>query len=498
MNGGAAVVLDDDCADAVMPEQQCGGHPDKAAPDDENGGFARGHQRTRGERARSIEVYSAIVKAKSAGRPANAIIQWARVAVVVLLCLPTLHGQPRPQPDQRVLAAVRQQRDSYLDTLRQLVSIESGSRDIEGLNRISDLIAARLRALGGDVEMVTPGTDAARFEDTPQQIGRIVVARFRGTGTKKILLLAHMDTVYAKGMGAQQPFRIDGDRAYGLGIADDKHGVALVLHTLAALQMLNSHDYGLLTVSINGDEEISAPGARRLIERLGSEHDVVLSCEGSGREDSIRLATSGNGTVRMRVTGRASHAGSAPEQGRNALYELAHQILQTRDLSQPAVGLKMNWTLASAGSVRNAIPASAEATADVRVVRSSDWDVLERRVRERVANKLIPDTQVDVRVERRRPALQPTTGSRSLGERAKQIYGEIGRSLAVLDDPNGGATDAAIAALSTQAAVIEGFGLIGAGAHSNDAESIDVRSIEPRLYLLTRVVMDAAAAAGTK
>src|SRR5262245_14975194 len=223
--------------------------------------------------------------------------------------------------------------------------------------------------------MVTPGADTVRFEDTPAQVGRIVVARFRGTGTKKILLLAHMDTVYAKGMGAQQPFRVDGDRAYGLGIADDKHGVALVLHTLAALQAINVRDYGLLTVSINGDEEISAPGARRLIEKLGGEHDVVLSCEGGGAEDSIRLATSGNGTVRMKVTGRASHAGSSPDQGRNALYELAHQILQTRDLSQPSVGLKMNWTLASAGSVRNAIPAAAEATADVRVVRTSDWDV---------------------------------------------------------------------------------------------------------------------------
>ncbi len=418
--------------------------------------------------------------------------------LLVLACASAVQGQGRRTADERVLAAVRQQRTAFVDTLRQLVGIESGSRNIEGLNQISDLIAARLRALGGEVELVTPGADAVRFDDTPQQIGRIVLARFRGTGTKKILLLAHMDTVYEKGMGQQQPFRIDGDRAYGLGIADDKHGVALVLHTVATLQALDVRDYGLLTVSINGDEEISAPGARKLIEKLGSEHDLVLSCEGSGPEDSIRLATSGNGIVRMMVTGRASHAGGAPEQGRNALYELAHQILQTRDLSNPATGLKMNWTLAQAGSVRNAIPASAEATADVRVIQSSDWDVLERRVRERIANKLIPDTRVDIRVERRRPALQPTDASRAVAQTAKAIYGEMGRALKVTDEATGGATDAAIAALSTRAPVLEGFGLIGAGAHSNTAESVDLRSIEPRLYLLTRTVMEASASSGTR
>ena len=53
-----------------------------------------------------------------------------------------------------------------------------------------------------------------------------MVGHLHGTGTKKILLLAHMDTVYQRGMLAKQPFRIEGDRAYGLGIADDKQGVA--------------------------------------------------------------------------------------------------------------------------------------------------------------------------------------------------------------------------------------------------------------------------------
>ena len=418
-------------------------------------------------------------------------MKYATVVVFAVLLASTVTGGQAVDP---VLARVRPQRAPFIETLRELVSIESGSRDIEGLNRLSDVIANGLRALGGDVQLVVPGADVVRFEDTPAQIGRMVLARFRGTGTRNILLLAHMDTVYEKGAGARQPFRIDGDRAYGLGVADDKQGVALILHTLAILKAVNFREYGTLSVLINGDEEISSPGSRSVITRLGREHDVVLSCEGGGSEgdDRVQLATTGSGDVLLKVTGRASHAGQAPEQGRNALYELAHQIMQMRDLSDSAAGLKMNWTVASAGTVRNIIPAAAQAVADVRVQRSSDWDVIERRVRERVRRTLIPDTKVEVVVERRRPPLEPTTAARRLGDHAKRIYSELGKTLNVVSEGTGGATDAAIAALETRAAVMESFGLQGYGAHSNDAEFIYLSSIEPRLYLLSRMIMDIA------
>ena len=151
------------------------------------------------------------------------------------------------------------------------------------------------------------------MEDTPAQIGKMVRATFTGTGTKKILLLAHMDTVYPRGMLAKQPFRIKGDRAYGVGIADDKQGIAVIIHTIAMLKAMNFRDYGTLTVLINADEEISSPGSRSLITRLGAEHDAVLSFEGSRAEsDKLALATAGIASVTLNVQGRASHAGSAP------------------------------------------------------------------------------------------------------------------------------------------------------------------------------------------
>jgi glutamate carboxypeptidase len=394
------------------------------------------------------------------------------------------------QTEDRLLARVRQEQASYLATLKDLVSIESGSRDLEGLDRAATFIAGRLKALGGEVEIVPAPADMTRLEDTPSQPGKTVVARFRGTGTGRILLLAHMDTVYDRGSAAKQPFRVDGDRAYGLGIADDKSGVAIALHAVAVLNALALRDYALVTVLVNGDEEISSPGSRSLITRLGAEHDAVFSCEGSDASDSLRLATSGNGAALLRVKGRSAHAGSAPSDGRNALYELAHQILQMRDLSDPQTGATLNWTVARAGAARNIIPAAAEATADARVLRLRDWDVLEARLKERVTRKLIPDTEVTVTLERRRPPLEPTAASRAMAAHAARVYASIGRRLRVQDRSEGGGTDAAFAALKTKAPVVEGFGPIGAGAHSDERESIDLRSVEPRLYLLARMILD--------
>ena len=394
----------------------------------------------------------------------------------------------RAQAVESVLTGVRDERQRLIDTMRELVSIESGSRDFEGLTRIGRVIADRLRELGGEVQLVEPA-DIYHMQDTPDRIGPSVVGRFRGTGTRRILLLAHMDTVYLRGMLAEQPFRIEGDRAYGLGIADDKHGVALILHTLSVLKEVGFDDYGLITVLINADEEVSSPGSRSLITKLGREHDAVFSCEGGGAH-RIRLRTSGIGAFKLTVRGRASHAGAAPERGRNALYELAHQIMQTRDLSDPDAGLKMNWTIATGGDTRNVIPAEAQATADVRVLLVEDYDRIESEVRRRVANQLIPDTDIDLVFERRRPPLVISNASRRLARHARSVYGELGLELTVDEDATGGGTDAAFAALETDAPVLEGMGLQGYGAHSNNVEFVDLRSIEPRLYLLTRLIMD--------
>ena len=411
-------------------------------------------------------------------RPLMASLALAFVAVV---------GQAAPVADVHALAQKEQQ--PLLDTLRDLVHIESGSKDIEGLNQIAERSASQLKQLGGTVDVLQT-SDIYRLDDTPEKVGPAVQAVFKGTGSKKIMLIAHMDTVYLKGMLKGQPFRIDGDKAYGLGISDDKQGIALIIHTVALLQKLNFKDYGTLTVLINGDEEISSPGWRSTITRVAAEQDVVLSFEGGGTDGTLRLATSGIGAAYLTVQGKASHAGAKPEDGVNALYELSHQLLQMKDLSKSDEGLKLNWTVSKAGTNRNVIPAEATAQADARALRVADFDGLEKSLQEKVKSKLLPASKVDVKFEVRRPPLEASDASRRVAGYGKVIYQELGMSLNVLEKATGGGTDAAFAALKTKGAVVEGMGLSGYGAHSNDAEYVQINTIVPRLYLATRMIMD--------
>jgi glutamate carboxypeptidase len=420
-------------------------------------------------------------------------ISLRRVTVAAALCIAGCAAFAAP--DQRISALAAQQKQPLLDSLAQFVGIESGSRDREGLDKLAALIADKFRALGATVELIEPGSPASpdvyRMEDTPEKIGKMVKATFKGTGTKNVMLIAHMDTVYLKGMLAKQPFRIEGDKAFGLGIADDKQGVAVIVHAVAMLQQLGFKEYGTLTVLINADEEISSPGSRAMITKLAAQHDAVLSHEGSSvTDDKVSLATAGIASASLKVQGRASHAGSSPERGINALYEMAHQVLHMRDLSDPATGMKMNWTLAQAGTNRNVIPAEASAGADVRVTKVADYDRIEKLMMERVKTQLVPDAKVELRFERRRPPLETGAAALALAKHAQGVYAELGRPLGADDKVSGGGTDAAFAGLSGKAAVVERFGLQGFGAHSNDAEYVLLSSIEPRLYLVTRMVMD--------
>jgi glutamate carboxypeptidase len=304
------------------------------------------------------------------------------------------------------------------------------------------------------------------------------------------MMIAHMDTVYLRGMLKDQPFRIDGERAYGLGILDDKQGVAAIIHTVAMLQKLQFKDYGTLTVLLNGDEEISSPGSRSTITRVAADQDLVMSFESGSTDGSLRLATSGIGAAYLTVEGKSSHAGSRPEGGVNALYELSHQLLQMKDLSQPANGLKLNWTLAQVGTNRNVIPALANAQADARALKVSDFTELQTAMQEKIKNKLLPDSKVQVKFEVRRPPFEVTAASRQVAKLGQSIYAELGLPMKVLEVATGGGTDAAFAALQTKGGVIEGMGLSGHGAHSNDAEYVQINTIVPRLYLTTRMVMD--------
>ena len=279
----------------------------------------------------------------------------------LMLSLP--HAAQAQQADAALLAASRAAEPAVIKTLEDLVNIESGSAQLEGLNRLADYAQQRLQALGATTE---------RLKATRGPGGPIVKASFSGSGQRRILLIAHMDTVYQPGILQQQPVRREGNKLFGPGIADDKGGVAVILHAVALLCEAGWKDFQRLTVLLNSDEEIGSIGSGELIAATADEHDVVLSFEPTAakavvRDEGLLLGASGTATAVMDVKGRSSHAGAAPTLGRNALIELSHQLLQTRDVAAGIPGTQLNWTTAKAGEVRNQIPESATATGDVRL-----------------------------------------------------------------------------------------------------------------------------------
>lgn len=404
------------------------------------------------------------------------------VAAALTVCAT---GAMAAGPDAALLDAARAAQPSVVQSLKDMVTIESGSANIQGLTRMADYTSQRLQALRAKVERLPMTTSAAPM----------VKATLTGTGKRKIMLIGHMDTVYPAGILASQPIREDGNRLYGPGIADDKGGLAVILHSLEILKAQGWKDYAQITVLLNPDEEIGSGGSGDTIARLAAQHDVVLSCEPNvaksiAKAESLLLAAAGTATATMQVKGRAAHAGAAPELGRNALLELAYQMQQTRDVPKSVPGSQMNWTQAKTTGPLNQIPESATAIGDVRVTAEGAAQKLQAALQEKVnAGHLIPDTQTTVSMEEGRPAFVADARSKQLAARAQQIYAELDGRPLILIPGTGGGTDAGFASQSGKAVVLESFGLSGFGYHARD-EYVELDSIVPRLYLMTRILQE--------
>lgn len=385
-------------------------------------------------------------------------------------------------PQQDVYDAVEEQQQPLLDTLATLVNIDSGTGFVAGLSEVEALLTERLEALGAEVEAHPAETYG----------GNTLVGRLQGSGDRNIMLMIHYDTVFGEGAAEERPFRIEDGRAYGPGVGDAKGGVAVILHSLEVLQTLGFDDYGQLTVVLNPDEEKGSLGSRDLIQQLSADQDAVLVFEPTFSEDAadaVTVVTKGINYAFLEVSGRASHAGGAPEEGRNAVMELSHQLLQLGDLGDPDKETTLNWTIVEGGTKRNIIPEQARAEGDMRYFDSSEYERVLNEANDIIANQLIEDTEVEFRLDKGRPPLPPNPETQGLAEQAQQIYQELDRELQAVEI--GGGTDAAYAyhADSATPAVLESLGLVGGRFHS-DEEFVLVDSVVLRLYLTTRMIME--------
>ena len=391
-----------------------------------------------------------------------------------LAALVLAHVSQAAEVDKPLLAKAEKQKPEVLQLLGRMVNIDSGTFNGRGLDAVGALATAELKKLGGRIETSSAAPAA----------GHNIVATFTGKGKGRILLVAHMDTVFADGTAKARPFRIEGSRAYGPGIMDDKGGIVM---TIGALKMLQGFkDYAKITVLLNTNEETGSHGTRALIEKLAKEHDVAFNLEPGRSADGLVIARKGSGEIEMDVKGKAAHAGVAAKEGRNAALEAAHQVVQLSKLGDDAKQTTVNWTVIKSGDRSNVIPDHASAQADVRVAVAEEFDRVEHDIERISSQKLIPETQVAIHLRRGFPPMPASPITDAIAQRATGIYAELGRKLTL--ESTGGAADASLI-FAAGVPTLDGLGIVGGGIHTAE-EYAEVDSIVPRLYLLARLMQE--------
>ena len=379
--------------------------------------------------------------------------------------------------DARLLAACEAARADELALLREVVGIDSGTGDAAGAARVQAVLGARLKALGAEIT-TEPSESGA--------VGGNMVATLTGAGRGRILIIAHVDTVFPAGTAARRPFRTDAERAYGPGVDDEKGGAVQAVTALKLLHDLGEHGYARITLLLEAGEETGSPGARKLIDRLVREHDVELNMEPGDAPDAVTVWRKGSATIHLDVHGRAAHAGVAPQDGRNAAVELLNQLRTVERFPHSGDGLTVNLTTLRAGDRVNVIPDLASADVNYRVRDPAQFEEVRRAFETSARSTVVPDTRVDVSVAPAFPPLQENAATRALAERAKAAYAGLGLTLGTAG--NGGASESALAAAAGTPA-LDGLGPVGGGFHSAD-EHLELKSLVPRLYLTVQLLRE--------
>jgi glutamate carboxypeptidase len=402
----------------------------------------------------------------------------AAPAILGLALIGNAHAATR---NEKVYQAVETNSSVVLDLLKEIVNIDSGTGDVEGGTKVESVLAARLTQLGAEVR-----TEPAEAPGLPDNL----VAIFHGRGKGRILIIAHVDTVFGPGTAAARPFSMDKDRAHGPGVGDEKAGVVNAFTALKILHDLGFKNFATITFLLDDSEERGSPGSTKLIQRLAREHDVEFNMEPGDPPDALTVWRKGSGNIRIQVKGRAAHAGMAPQDGRNAAVELIHQLNALQGAFPiSGTGVTVNLTVLRSGERTNIIPDLAEATLNVRYRKPEEFDAVLAKVEAGTKTTQVPDTTVSVSHDPAFPPLTENAQIDALAARARAIYAEIGQTLEL--SGNGGASESALA-MSEGTPALDGLGFVGGDFHT-DHEWIDLNSITPRLYLFTRLLMESGA-----
>jgi glutamate carboxypeptidase len=369
---------------------------------------------------------------------------------------------------------LRLREPAMMRLLGQFVRAESPSFDKAAVDRFGGIVASEWKKRGATVTLLRQRKrgDHVRVEWRPRE----------QRTSAQILVLGHLDTVYEIGTITRMPFRVSRGRAWGPGAFDMKGGLVIALYAADALAAVNCWPEKRIVFLWTSDEEIGSGSSRAAIEREARRSDAVLVLEpAAGLDGRVKTARKGVGEIELVVTGRAAHAGLNPEDGVNAIEEIARQIARISRWNQPRRGITVNAGVIEGGTRTNVIPERARALVDLRAARVEDMRALERKFR--ALRPILPGAKLEIRGGFNRPPMERKM-SAALYAKARALSKEMGITLGEAF-VGGGSDGNFTAALGVP--TLDGLGAIGEGAHS-PTENIVVRRLPERAALLAGLI----------
>jgi glutamate carboxypeptidase len=354
--------------------------------------------------------------------------------------------------------------------LRSLVEIESPTPDKAGVDRAGNWAAGQMAELG------------ASLQQFPQQNSGDHWLGVWGDGPGGILMLTHLDTVHPIGTLERFPWREAGERCYGPGILDMKASLAMALIALRALR-----DHGRLpdrriSLLATSDEETGSHSSVELIREQARRHDLVLCLEPALPDGALKTWRKGTGLFELEVRGRPAHAGANPEDGINAIHEMAALVQQLVAAADAARGTTIGVGTIRGGTRTNVVPASCRAKVDVRVLTEEEQQRVSAAID--ALGLLHPEAVLIVHGEWNRPPMPRTPQMAATFAQAREIGARLGLSLT--EGGTGGGSDANFVA-PLGIPVLDGLGAVGGGAHTEE-EFVLRRSLVERSALLAALL----------
>lgn len=391
------------------------------------------------------------------------------------------------KPEKQIVKTVEAGFEQDVALLEKIVSQNSGSHNHAGVKAVADMLAPEFEALGFAVEWID--------QSAAGRAGHLFARHTGKPGTTRMLLIAHLDTVFEPSSPFQQ-FTREGDRAVGPGVGDDKGGIIVILSALRAMKAAGTLKDANIVVAMTGDEEDAGDPletARADLIAAGKWADVALGFEGlsveGGKDFGVVARRSSNGW-KLVTTGTSGHSSAIFRDGTSygAIYEMA-RILDTFRRELPEENLTFNVGFMAGGTPAvmgedqlsastvgktNIIPSTAVAAGDLRTLTPEQT---ERTIAamQAIVDDNLPGTDATISFDIRYPPMAPTDGNRAMLAKLNAINADMG--LAQMEEyppSRRGAADISFVAPLVKAS-LAGLGPDGRGSHAA-GESVDLKS----------------------